>query len=524
MRAVLVVACVAGCATAEPPSSSLDASAKADVSVAAPAIVAGQGGACRANITLTWAPVPSASYDLEWGFVNQPNAHSLSFPAGTTTAELTNVGPGNYSWRVRASINSTPSAWSSSSFVITPGAAGLFDAKPADFKANVGSQTIATSRGVILDGPDIGSGTEGVFVAATNTTIMGGEHDYTSFTIAKGVTVTVVGGPLLLAVTGAIDIEGTLDASGARGGDGVSSSSFGKGGVGAAGAGDGGDGVLSGNPAPGHDGVGLGKGFAGVTWQGGSGGGFASVGGTSASSKFGAGVAGGVAYGTIDLLPLFAGSGGGGGSGSASCGSGGGGGGGGALKLTAGQSLTIGATGVVRANGGAGGGDGGGGCGGGGGGSGGTIWLVSRTLTHDGVVEANGGAAGASALTKGGVGSAGRVRFDGLLTGNGTSSPQVGYAGDFVYAPFGTSTSPLISPANLCGWGALGFDITAFPGTSVQVDVIDANDKVLVADASNSMNLSSLDASSIKLRATLRTNDVKITPALRGWSVGYTAQ
>ncbi len=520
MRAVLVLVCVAGCATAEPTGPSLDASAKADAFVSAPAIVAGQGGACRANITLTWSLVPGASYDVEWGLANPQGMHSLSFAAGTTSAQLTNVGPGNYSWRVRALIDSTPSTWSSSAFVVTPGAAGEFDAKPADFKANVNSQTIATPRGVILDGPNIGSGTEGVFVAATNTTLMGGAHDFTSFTIAKGATVTVVGGPLFLAVTGAIDIEGTLDASGARGGDGAGST-FGKGGAGVAGGADGGDGVSSGNPAPGHDGVGLGKGLAGVTWQGGGGGGFASMGGTSASSTFGAGVAGGVAYGTIDLAPLYAGSGGGGGSGSTSCGSGGGGAGGGALKLTAGQSLTIGALGVVRANGGDGGS--GGGCGGGGGGSGGTIWLLSRTLTNDGLVTTNGGAAGPSALTKGGAGSVGRLRFDGLLTGTGTTFPMVGYAGDFSYAPFGTSTSPPIAPMNLCGWGTLRFDVTTFPGTSVQVDVVDANDKVLVADAPQFMKLSSIDASSIKLRAALRTNDVAVTPALSGWSVGYTA-
>ena len=118
----------------------------------------------------------------------------------------------------------------------------------------------------------------------------------------------------------------------------------------------------------------------------------------------------------------------------------------------------------------------------------------------------------------------GRVRFDGLLTGAGTSVPPIGDTGDFTYAPLGTSTSPIIAPSNLCGWGNAGFDVVTLPGTSVQVDVVDPNDKVLIANVSPAMNLSALTATAIKLRATLRTNDVKITPALQAWTVSYTAK
>lgn len=520
-----LLALVAGCATSGPATvPDRDASTTHDASVAAPTPAGGQSGVCRADVTLAWSEVKGASYGVEWGLANQ-TATSIDVPVGTTSVSLTNLRPGNYAWHVRASSNGAWSDWSSRAlFSIAPGTPGSFDAGAADFHANVSVGAQATESGVILDGPNTGAGTDGVFAAMSNTTLPGGEHDFTAFTIGAGVTVTVTGGALLLSVTGVVDIQGTLDASGARGGDGVVSTSFGKGGAGAAGGDDGGDGVLVGNPSPGNDGSGLGKGGKGTGWQGGSGAGFLFTGGPSAASKFGAGIAGGASYGTIDLVPLYAGSGGGGGSGGGTCGSGGGGGGGGALKLTAGKSLTVGAGGIVRANGGAGGGDGGGGCGGGGGGSGGAIWLVSRSITNDGTITALGGAAGPSTITAGGAGSPGRVRMDGVATGNGTVAPAVGYTSTFEYAPAGSTTSPLIAPANLCGWGTVDFDYATVPGTSVQIDVLDANGKVLIANVAPATSLASLDALAIKLRANLETNDVNVTPTLRHWTVTYTSQ
>jgi hypothetical protein len=131
---------------------------------------------------------------------------------------------------------------------------------------------------------------------------------------------------------------------------------------------------------------------------------------------------------------MVAGSGGGGGSGGYNCGSGGGGAGGGSITINA-NSLIIGATGVIRANGGNGGSDGTGNCGGGGGGSGGSIWLSAASMTHNGVLSATGGTGGASNIPGspyygvGAAGANGRIRLDynGTLGGSGTSNPAVGY-------------------------------------------------------------------------------------------------
>ena len=113
------------------------------------------------------------------------------------------------------------------------------------------------------------------------------------------------------------------------------------------------------------------------------------------------------------------GSGGGGGAGQcSSCGAGGGGGGGGggAVRIASATSLTIGASGIVLANGG----DGGNavivGSNGGGGGSGGVVQLASPKVEviAGGVVQAKGGAGGQSLNSScggGGAGGLGRIRI-----------------------------------------------------------------------------------------------------------------
>lgn len=279
------------------------------------------------------------------------------------------------------------------------------------------------------------TGSDGAYNATVNTTLAGGVYNYTTFNINSGVTVSVTGTqPLIIKCTGAVTINGILNASGGNGGNGVTFSTFGAGGIGVAGGGNGGDGTYStslggmlASPGAGPGGVNN----QGNGWSGGGGAGYSAAGSASGGSTGGFG---GPAYGNINISGLESGSGGGGGSGGYSCGSGGGGAGGGLIYIYSASSISIGAAGSIRVNGGNGGSDGAGNCGGGGGGSGGSIFLRAPSMTHNGTLQANGGSGGVSNVAgppyfgTGATGAAGRIRLDynGSLSGSGTASPSVG--------------------------------------------------------------------------------------------------
>src|SRR3989338_7822771 len=91
-----------------------------------------------------------------------------------------------------------------------------------------------------------GDGTDGGYIASSNTTLAGGTYNFSSFTIDPGVTVTVTGSaPLIVYCTGAATINGILTASGGNGADGVTYTNGGRGGIGVAGGGNGGNGSFS---------------------------------------------------------------------------------------------------------------------------------------------------------------------------------------------------------------------------------------------------------------------------------------
>lgn len=124
---------------------------------------------------------------------------------------------------------------------------------------------------------------------------------------------------------------------------------------------------------------------------------------------------GAVAASDLAVASTFRPGSGGGASGGASSGSGAGGGagggGGGALRLVSLTSITVGANGVIRVNGGRGGSAAGVGAdGGGGGGSGGVIVLAAPSVTNYGTISAVGGLGGTGAFGGGGAGGTGRVR------------------------------------------------------------------------------------------------------------------
>lgn len=171
-----------------------------------------------------------------------------------------------------------------------------------------------------------------------------------SFSIDQTATFSVYGPrPVIIAVLTTVDLQGTLDLTGAAGGAG---------------------GFSSGSPGPGAGQSG--SLYPHSAWGGGS---FCGMGGPGGVQS-GAAAMGGPTYGNATLDPLVGGSAGGQG-----------GTGGGGIQIVAGQSITIGAYGGINV-----GGQGGGGSSGGG--SGGAILLEAPTVTVHGYLAANGGGGG----------------------------------------------------------------------------------------------------------------------------------
>jgi hypothetical protein len=243
--------------------------------------------------------------------------------------------------------------------------------------------------------------------------------------------------PGVFLTAGAIDIAGTIEASG-----GIFACDM------TAACGIPGDRRCSG-PGPGlggsfaADGEGPGHGVAGQTSGGNEyGGGGGSFGSTGGKGGGGPGGAPGPAYGTPDLVPLLSGSGGaGGGAGTNVTNFGGGGGGG--LQLSALGTMTI--SGTVRSGGGGGGyGNNTFSHGGGGGGSGGAILLEALAIKITGAVTANGGGGGAGNAPDLTTSNGQDGRADGTSAAGGTGN-HPGGAGAVANMPAGAQGDPQTS-------------------------------------------------------------------------------
>ena len=278
-----------------------------------------------------------------------------------------------------------------------------------------------------------GSGNNGVFHATSDTILVGGVYDFSSFIVDQNVEVKVIGNnPLIIRSTGDILIKGTLNASGGKGSNGTIGNILGRGGKAVGGGFDGGNGVFnSAASTNGNKGFGIGAGGFGLNLSGGGGGGHAKFG----SNAFLLWGLGGKPYGDSTLQIIYGGSGGGSGSGGYNRSSGGGGAGGGIIQMSSCEEITVTLTGSILSNGGDGGSDGLSHCGAGGGGSGGTIFLSAATITVRGKINATGGNGGISTLNtpqlngSGGKGADGRIRidvFDADFTGK--IMPAIGYS------------------------------------------------------------------------------------------------
>jgi hypothetical protein len=85
----------------------------------------------------------------------------------------------------------------------------------------------------------------------------------------------------------------------------------------------------------------------------------------------------------------------------------------------------------------------------------------------------------------------------------------------------GTTTTPVISPAYFCRWNTITYNTETPSGSSVTVDILDAAGNVLMSSVSSGADISSITASSIRLRATLTTTNPSNLPSLLDWTVSF---
>jgi hypothetical protein len=245
---------------------------------------------------------------------------------------------------------------------------------PQGLQGPAGSQGQAGATGATgADGSALvfGSGAAGALTVSSNTTLTNGNTQFTDCTIASGATLTVGSGGVIRC-TGNVTLNGTISAS---------TGTFGPS-----------DFVTSAGNSPGHQSPHPGLSTLGAAWgEFGTGAVFGGLGGMGLTSS-----------GTFTPEILNPGTiAGGAGAGSITPDTGVGGDGGGSLVILAKGAVTIGASGVINANGGDG-------VSGGGGGAGGAIIIASQTsVTNNGLLSVKGGNGGASTSTAGAGGGGG---------------------------------------------------------------------------------------------------------------------
>jgi hypothetical protein len=361
---------------------------------------------------------PAGSY-ITWDgttltIVGGLNVSSLNIP-DTTTANSFHVDTSGNTWW-GANVSSGLSAANAS---ITDGGAATFK------NVQIGGSTVQyviNNSGIF----SYGDGSDGAVTWDGTTTVLGMAPSSTVYTLTRDIyistgtlnastTIKTNGYRIFASVS--LTVNGTIDRSGNNGGGGGSwSSNPSNGGAALA------DGYLKGSPAGGDGG-----------YSGGGAGAGTSVSNSIGVSGTGLDAAGGVATpsnvklianwhlatlldvsstgSTVKFTSSASSAGGAGQPGSIGPfgpGSGGGGASPGGIIAIYARNLTIGATGVIQANGGTGGSTGNaasGGCGG----SGGVIVLVYNTLTNSGSITANAGIGGTSGTENGANGNAGVI-------------------------------------------------------------------------------------------------------------------
>jgi len=93
-----------------------------------------------------------------------------------------------------------------------------------------------------------------------------------------------------------------------------------------------------------------------------------------------------------------------------------------------------------------------------------------------------------------------------------------------LYVASGEVTSTLINPGDLLAWQGIFYTATVPANTHLLVDVLSADGTILIPHAMNETSLAGIDPAthpSIKLRATLLTNDPARSPELDVWGVRW---
>jgi hypothetical protein len=290
----------------------------------------------------------------------------------------------------------------------------------------------ADTTTLVLSGPGtniFGTAVNGVAVFKFNNVL-----------INNGVTIDAHGSrPLKLVAAGSFVVKGLIDGSG------TDATVF-TGGPNPGGPGGGRGGADGTDPGGGPGGGGI----ADLNVNGGGGGGFGGVGARGGIQSTGSGGAGGASYGNLNVALR-------GGSGGAGASDTGGGGGGGGIGLF-GKSVTVSATGEVRADGGDAA------CGGNGapgGGSGGGIIVHGGIVQINGLLSATGGDGGAGGCCgDGGGGAGGRIAYQYVtLRASGTADVSGGDSG--------------VADGGGCGHGGLSPDAKGANGKVTKVKAPD---------------------------------------------------
>jgi hypothetical protein len=93
-----------------------------------------------------------------------------------------------------------------------------------------------------------------------------------------------------------------------------------------------------------------------------------------------------------------------------------------------------------------------------------------------------------------------------------------------IHAPLGTVITGLISPIDLGSWKQVFYTCTIPVSTALAIDVLAPNGTVLLPDVLSGDSLTSIDPieyPSIKLRATLATDELSRTPELDAWGLRW---
>jgi hypothetical protein len=126
-----------------------------------------------------------------------------------------------------------------------------------------------------------------------------------------------------------------------------------------------------------------------------------------------------------------------------------------------------------------------------------------------------------------GIESSSFIQYSALFTSNDPAETIALYDTDFLYGTHtltGTALSIIVPPVDLGNWDSLIITSTIPSSTSLVIDVLAADETLLVHDAHNGDSLASIDPHkypALRLRASFTTTDKSLTPDVDLWGVRW---